>query len=206
MMTDPIENATENLCLQVYLAGPDVFYVNPIEIGHIKKSKLAAAGHSGHFPLDNVISEFQADPKTAMRIAKANEKLMRHAQVILVNMTPYHGPSMDVGTAFEAGYMSARADYEPDEILILGYYEGPYDANFANRVIEKVHEGYFQETPRGLVGKDETLLENFGLSENLMIPHAIEKTGGAIFTSFDAAVDNITRLWSAKSTTLMHQQ
>jgi nucleoside 2-deoxyribosyltransferase len=95
---------------------------------------------------------------------------------------------MDVGTAFEAGYMSARSDLTPNEILIIGYTEGEYEPSYLTRVGADEHH-------KDSAGKS---VENFGLSENLMIPAAIIKTGGKLFTSFEEAVNAIQQLWDAK--------
>ena len=47
-------------------------------------------------------------------------------------------------------------------------------------------------------GDKGMLVESVGLSENLMIPAAIEKTGGSIFLSFAEAVAHIGPLWQKK--------
>ena len=186
--------------LHVYLAGPDVFKPNAEQVGIDKKKAVDNAGHIGHFPLDNEIDEFKSDPDTGYRISAANEEMMDQCQVILVNMTPHHGPSMDCGSALEAGYMKAKAKYSGQNILIIGYTEGDYNNNFKERVAEMYYKGKIHECDTGeFRGDDDNmLLEDFGLSENLMIPGAIQETGGAIFSSFAEAVANITPLWQAK--------
>ena len=107
---------------------------------------------------------------------------------------------MDVGTAFEAGYMSARADHDP-RVLIIGYYEGQYELSYLNRVLGS---SATRPDEHGMYRDDEGMLvENFGLSENLMIPAAIEKTGGSIFLSFAEAVAHIGSLWQKKQDALL---
>ena len=51
----------------------------------------------------------------ARRIALANEGLMRSCDLLIANLTPFRGVSMDAGTAFEVGFM--RALGQP----VLGY-------------------------------------------------------------------------------------
>ncbi len=186
--------------LKVYLAGPDVFKPNPIQVGKDKKAILARVGLEGLFPMDPEIKDFAFNRQTALTIAEGNENLMNQSQVILVNMTPWHGPSMDVGTAFEAGYMSGRAKYQPNDVLIVGYYEGEWEQDFTKRVEEMYYAGkkLTHNEDGTVVDENGNSLEKFGLSENLMIPGAIHKTGGAIYQSFQEAVDNVQKLWEAK--------
>ncbi len=185
--------------LHVYLAGPDVFYPAPAAVGAMKKRMIEEQGCVGHYPLDTPIPEFKADEATALKIAEANEALMDMSQVILVNMTPWHGPSMDVGTAFETGYMRAKAKHAPGGVLIIGYYEGMVNRSFMDRVAAMVCNNDVVHHADGLIlDQKGNSLENFSLPENLMITSAIKKTGGFIFSSFEEAVDNITMLWAEK--------
>jgi len=181
--------------VHAYLAGPDVFYPDAIEIGKVKKNALAEVGIRGHFPFDNEIpKEAFADKRTARNtIANANEQMMldccKDGQVgiILANMTPYHGPSMDVGTGFEVGFMSALSHVKKN-VIVIGYTDAK--KNFMERVID--HFGgdkHITKQPGGQwVGPDGNTLEDFDAADNLMITHAIEKTGGRVCNSFNEAV------------------
>jgi nucleoside 2-deoxyribosyltransferase len=180
-----------------YLAGPDVFYPDALERAQTKKAALAAAGITGLFPLDNEIHPalLSADPKAAaFAIARANESMMLECTkpgiigFILANMEPWHGPSMDVGTAFEMGFMRALASLPQADVTIIGY--APDNRLFADRV-QAIHFrklGCATLKDGHLVGPDGMTLENFGLTDNLMLVHAVEKTGGAICASFEDAV------------------
>lgn len=180
--------------LNVYLAGPDVFMPMAEEIGNTKKQLLAAHQHCGHFPTDPDISDFKHDADTAYQIFQGNEALMRRCQVILANMTPFHGPSIDAGTAVEVGYFSAKADRE--KVLIIGYYEQAVEMDFTKRVAQTVYQNQVVHHQDGSIrSKQGVSLEQFGLSDNLMISCAIRKTGGQVFASFEEAVANIKRLW-----------
>ena len=187
--------------VHAYLAGPDVFFPNGKEIGEIKKAKLAAVGIIGHYPFDNEISpEILGDlTKTADAIARANEQSMLDCckkgriGIILVNMTPFHGPSMDVGTSFEAGFMSALAASRKN-VIIIGYTNDP--RSFEERVIDSIYGGKknVSETDGGIYGSDGNIIEAFGQSDNLMITQAIRKTGGSVVNSFEEAVDLAKKL------------
>lgn len=91
---------------RVYLAGPDVFFKNAKEHADGLKALCATYGLEGVFPLDADIS-FPRDmpgPGKAMLIFKANKGLIESCDGVLANMTPFRGPSADVGTGWEMGY------------------------------------------------------------------------------------------------------
>ena len=122
---------------------------------------------------------------------------MDQSQVILINMTPWHGPSMDIGTAMEAGYMYRRA--KEAGVLLIGYYEGAHTKSFSQRVTEKVYQGAVTTDKDGnITGSDGMAVEAFDLTDNLMVPGAIKESGGQIFDSFEKAASKITALWEAK--------
>ncbi len=181
--------------IHAYLAGPDVFFPEAVAIGKAKKDKLAQVGITGHFPFDNEIPKeaFADKQKARNMIAKANEQMMIDAcedgkvGIILANMTPYHGPSMDVGTGFEVGFMSALASMKKN-VIVIGYTDS--DKNFADRVVDHFGgKSHIQATKDGsLVGPDGNTIEDFDAADNLMITHAIEKTGGRVCHSFEEAV------------------
>lgn len=178
--------------LNAYLAGPDVFFPNAVQIGEKKKDFLSKLGIKGHFPLDNIIpSEVFSHPKLAAKmIADANEKIMddicsgNNFGIIFVNMKPFHGPSMDCGTAFETGCMSALSKQK--SVLIIGYTSD--ERLFEERVIQDIYKDSGIIQVGGIkYGPDGNMIEEFGLADNLMITSAIERTGGKIFTTFEEA-------------------
>jgi nucleoside 2-deoxyribosyltransferase len=193
--------------IHAYLAGSDVFFPNAIEIGAQKKAHLATLGITSHFPFDNEISEEAfSDPKVASRtIADANEKMMddccKDGQVgiILVNMNPFHGPSMDCGTAFETGYMSALS--KKGNVIIVGY--SADKSTFEDRV-KKIVYGDKGITHNGgrIFGPDGNVIESFGGADNLMITAAIERTGGRVCETFEEAAALAKQLAEAKLATL----
>jgi nucleoside 2-deoxyribosyltransferase len=195
---------TENLEIHCYLAGPDVFYPNAKEIGEAKKAKLAVFGIKGHFPFDNELSAkaFRDPHEASNAIGKANEQMMLtcfesgRLGIILVNMTPFRGPSMDVGTSFEVGFMSALAEFK-NNIVIIGYSDD--QRLFEDRVIDDFYgrQGIAEKNDF-LYGPDGMKIDAYGGAENLMITHAIEKTGGGFVKSFDEAVALARKLADAR--------
>jgi nucleoside 2-deoxyribosyltransferase len=189
--------------IHAYLAGPDVFFPNALEIGAQKKAYLSMFGITGHFPFDNEIPKHAfSDPKVASRtIADANEKMMDECckdgqvGVILMNMNPFHGPSMDCGTAFEAGYMSALS--KRGNVVIVGYSSD--ERSFENRVIQDVYNGAEPSRKDGMMyAPNGNLIESFGGADNLMITAAIERTGGKVCKTFEEAVEVAKQLAEVK--------
>ncbi len=92
--------------MKIYLAGPDVFLPDAIEIGRRKVEICARHGLTGLYPLDNVVDLSASDASLA--IFKANEAMMDAADAIIANLTPFRGPSADAGTVYELGYAAGR--------------------------------------------------------------------------------------------------
>src|ERR1051326_4227021 len=103
--------------MKVYLAGPDVFLPDAVDIGRAKVAICAAHGLTGLFPLDNQVDQERAD--ASLQIFRGNEAMMDAAYGIIANLTPFRGPGADAGTAWELGYMAARGK------LCLGYCNEP---------------------------------------------------------------------------------
>ena len=54
---------------RLYLAGPEVFFVNAKAQGEIKKRLCAEHGFQGVYPLDNVIDGAEHSPRRSWRAA-----------------------------------------------------------------------------------------------------------------------------------------
>ena len=155
--------------MNIYLAGPDVFLPDAVEIGRKKVAICARHGAAGLYPLDNAIVREVAG--ASMQIFRANEAMMDEADAIIANLTPFRGPGADAGTVYELGYMAARKK------LCLGYSNDP--AVYADRV-----RRYTAVTTRDgqLIDADGLAVEDFGLSDNLMMIHALDLYGCALIT------------------------
>ena len=92
---------------KIYLAGPDVFEPNAIEVGEMLKQLAAQYGFIGLFPLDNTIPPKQTPHETARAIRDANIKLIESADIVMANLNPFRGIEPDSGTVFEVGYACA---------------------------------------------------------------------------------------------------
>ena len=157
--------------LRIYLAGPEVFLPDALAIGREKARLAAEAGFEGVFPLDASLDLTGLDPlEQARRLALANEGLIASCDALIANLPPFRGASMDAGTAFEVGYM--RALGRP----VLGY--SNISADYACRARATRARGPF---PGDADGAD-VAIEDFGLSEILMIEIAIRESGFTVLT------------------------
>ncbi len=154
---------------RIYLAGPEVFLPDPIAAGRRKQALCERHGFTGCYPLDAQL-DLAGLPKAeaARRISLANEALMRSCDFLIANCTPFRGVSMDVGTAFEVGYM--RALGRP----VLGYTNTPLHLRERSAMGRSRIDLPFDSDAAGVE------IEDFGLAENLMIEIAITESCGTL--------------------------
>src|SRR5207248_10652975 len=110
--------------MKIYLAGPDVFLPDAVEIGRRKIEICAHHGLTGLYPLDNKVD--LAGHTASLAIFKGNEAMMDAADAIIANLTPFRGPGADPGTVYELGYRAGRGK------LCFAYSNDP--AGYAERV------------------------------------------------------------------------
>ena len=176
---------------KVYLAGPEVFLRNAVEAGVTKVAICAAHGLDGKYPLDAQISlDGLTLAERAYAIFRANEGLIRACDAVIAKLTPFRGPGMDTGTAYEIGFM--RGLGRP----VFGY------SNSHLTFFERAAK--FDPKPlKKRAGADPTMafedsdrmgVEQFGLAENLMIESAIHDSGGAVVQAKTRRRDRYTDL------------
>lgn len=176
----------------IYLAGPEVFLPDPIGAGVAKKALIEKLNQDndwgfrfvGLYPMDNEIEDFKPDFATGLEIYYANLDLMNKADFITANMVRFRGPSMDVGTAFEMGYMAglnkpvfAYYDAEPF------YGEAEEPGLYRTRV--KTHYPVATDGEHDIHGQS---IENFQMADNLMMVGSLQSGDGTIAPTFEAAV------------------
>jgi nucleoside 2-deoxyribosyltransferase len=159
---------------KIYLAGPEVFVRTAPALGSAKVEICARYGLQGVYPLDG-----QADVShlpladQGYAIARANEGLMLDCAGGIANLTPFRAAGMDVGTAYEIGFM--RGNGKP----VFGYTNS--HLSFFERVL-KFNGGSLKRRSAkfpGFVFEDDRNMgvENFEFTENLMIESAIHESG-----------------------------
>jgi nucleoside 2-deoxyribosyltransferase len=152
---------------RVYLAGPDVFFKDAIERAEILKIQCDEFGLEGIFPLDSEIKleEPINQEKNGYLIYEGNINLINSCDAILANISPFRGPSVDAGTAFEIGYGLAKG-------LVVVCYTSQKNL-YKDRVIP-----------------DELIIEDFGMIDNLMIHCSARK----IFSNSSKAIKYLSEI------------
>ena len=162
--------------MNIYLAGPDVFLPDAVEIGRRKVAICAAHGLTGLYPLDNTVD--LTTPDASRQIFCGNEAMMDGADVIIANLTPFRGAGADPGTVYELGYMAGRRKF------CLAYSNDPtIYADRVGRIMDVASEDGRLVDPQGLT------VEDFGLVDNLMMIHAVELHGCPLVTPATMPVD-----------------
>jgi nucleoside 2-deoxyribosyltransferase len=173
---------------RVYLAGPEVFLANAREIGARKRAICERHGLLGVFPGDE---EDGCDPtlppgERGLAISRAMERVMQGCDAMIVNLTPFRGPSADVGSAYEMGFM--RALSRP----IFAY------SNDARSFLDRV-SAYCQGAVRlRPTGEHEDLdgmaIEPFALHDNLMLAGGVIASGGCMVVEAMPSLERYTSL------------
>lgn len=142
--------------IRVYLAGPDVFETDAVTQGEALKALCTKYGFEGCFPLDNAIDGGKSPYETAGAIREANIALLKSCDVVMANLNPFRGLEPDSGTVYEVGYAAALG--KP----VYGY------AADRRPMIKRIREAQ-QLSEDALFCRDGKIIEDFGLSHNLMM-------------------------------------
>ncbi|UZE50630.1 nucleoside 2-deoxyribosyltransferase [Rhodopseudomonas sp. P2A-2r] len=153
--------------MKIYLAGPDVFLPDAVDMGRRKVEVCARAGLTGLYPLDNLVDLSARD--ASLNIFRGNEAMMNEACAIIANLTPFRGPGADAGTVYELGYMAGRGK------RCFAYSNDP--ALYVDRV-SRISAVTAQDGR--LVDADGLTVEDFGHTDNLMMIHALELHGAPL--------------------------
>jgi nucleoside 2-deoxyribosyltransferase len=145
---------------RIYLAGPDIFYPDVQERYARLKRLCAEVGLLGVAPPDGMEFAIELTPECAAKIRQHDISLLKNCDAVLANVSPYLGLEPDSGTAYEMGYAAALG------LPVIGYaLDGMLTherAALAGRPIG----------PDGREPQEGLLLENFGLTANLMLAGA----------------------------------
>jgi nucleoside 2-deoxyribosyltransferase len=173
---------------RVYLAGPEVFLANAREIGARKRAICEQHGLVGVFPSDE---EEACDPalplaEQGLAISRAMERVMWGCNAMIVNLTPFRGPSADVGSAYEMGFMRALGrsifaytnDARPFLDRVAGFCGGAV----------RVRPTGGHEDPDGMA------IEPFELQDNLMLAGGVIASGGCIIAETIPHAERYTSL------------
>lgn len=151
--------------MHVYLAGPDVFHRDAVALGARKKALCIAHGFTGLYPLDHEIPPASLTPSRA--IYEGCLAMLHAADFGIFNLTPFRGPSADVGTVMELGLMVGHG--KP----VFAYTNCADDLIGRLRVDPGVSldAAKIWRDPQGLMAED------FGNADNLMLDEALAAQG-----------------------------
>ena len=168
---------------RVYLAGPEVFLRNSKEVGEHKKALCRKYGFEGVFPLDNEIdTKDKTSREIGFCISAVNEGLIRSCDFVVANITPFRGPSADVGTAYEMGFAHGLGK------KVFAY------SNVALPFTQRTVEALNLAVNRGSDGKlrdvNGMFVEENDLTDNLMLDGCIHASTGGLVVD-DAPADQL---------------
>lgn len=156
---------------KVYLAGPEVFLPDAVAMGVKKKRLCARYGFEGLYPFDNEVTPNGAGMRVDLLIYRANVAMMRIADFGILNLTPFRGPSADVGTVFELGMLTGLS--KP----VFAYTNDQEDLLDRVKRAEAVQFDPPSKTWRDAAGM---AIENFGNADNLMIDATLAEQGRSL--------------------------
>ena len=160
---------------RVYLAGPDVFLPDAAAWAAGRAAVCARHGLVAVSPLDALADEAGwVDLPEWQHIALRNEAHIRGCDAVIANLTPFRGPSADVGTIYEVGYARALGR------VVFGYTN--CTLLFTRRSLDYAMEhSVASGSPRGIWRDgDGLLIEQFKRYDNLMIEGGIVGSGGLL--------------------------
>jgi nucleoside 2-deoxyribosyltransferase len=146
---------------KIYIAGPDVFELDSIELGKNLVALCEKYGFEGLYPLDNIVDFSQKKQKIAHDIYNANVAMIDKADIVIANLNTFRGKEADSGTVWECGYAYAKGK------SVYGYMSSKRDyiQTFTNT---KEINGF-------VVDEDEKIIEDFAHPINLMIACSVKE-------------------------------
>jgi len=147
---------SNDIKIRAYMAGPDVFHPQAKENAEIVRDLCAKYGIVALIPLDNEVEFSQDKNKISTDIFQKNVELLNSADIVIANMTPFRGPSADVGTVWEIGFAYAK------EKPIFAFTDDL--RQYKERVVDYLDK----------VGNDGLAVEDFGNVDNTMIDKSVK--------------------------------
>lgn len=140
---------------RIYLAGFDVFRLDAAARGDYLKNLCREFGFVGIYPLDGNVPASLSPDERAQWIYRAIVEAMTCADAVMANLNDFRGPGEpDSGTAFEVGFAVALRKPVWAYRTVTG--------DLVDHVPSRAH-------PEGLVCANGFLVEDFGMSVNLML-------------------------------------
>lgn len=146
---------------KIYIAGPDVFEKDSIEIGKKLSALCSQYGFVGLYPMDNVVDFSQPKHKIASDIFQANAQMIKDTDIVIANLNSFRGKESDSGTVWECGYAHALGK------KVYGYLKtsASYIEQFESK---QARDGMFWD-------EEDRFIEDFDHPVNLMIACSCEE-------------------------------
>ncbi|WP_457744950.1 nucleoside 2-deoxyribosyltransferase [Sulfurimonas sp.] len=151
---------------KIYIAGPDVFEKNSIELGEILIKLCKKYGFEGLYPLDNIVDFSQEKHKIAQDIFDANMQMIKDADIVVANLNQFRGKEADSGTVWECGFAYGLGK------KVYGYINDTSDYIDKFTKNEKVKNG------DNFIDNESRIIEDFNHPINLMLACSMELVAG----------------------------
>jgi len=163
---------------KIYIAGPDVFERNSIELGERLVKLCDKYGFEGLYPLDNFVNFSQEKHKIARDIFVANRQMIENSDIVIANLNSFRGKEADSGTVWECGFAYGLGK------KVYGYMSelSDYVDTFSND--EKVKDG------DDFLDNQNRIIEDFNHPINLMLASSIAIVEG----NFETVLKKIDEL------------
>ena len=186
---------------KVYLAGPDIFRANAVEIARWQKDVCLRHDLTPLHPMDNNM-DLTGDPTTLpLRIFRADVGQMMGADAICANVNEFLGADPDSGTCFEVGFFAGFN-------AALGLLKAMQPERPIYGYIDR-DDGYLARIERWRRNlRDASVWDRWRFSAvdmrvNLMMEMAMSSTGAFVTTGFEDCVARIAADWHAGKMRLM---
>ena len=164
---------------RIYLAGPDVFFPNAVEVLETKKQLCSDYGFVGLSPMDNQIEAKNMSKKKLREVIKiSNEDLIRSSDIVIANFNSFRGFEPDSGTCYEVGFASAL------QKVIYVYLD------MSNLSLQTRYARYSNDNIEYSVDRNGNSIENFDFPVNLMFSNA------KVFSSFEECLYDIKKKYN----------
>lgn len=174
--------------IKVYIAGPEVFLPNGLDQVEKKRALCRAYGMEPSARQGDFLQYQGGDKFTfGAMIARHNEELMREADIIIANLTPFRGVSADPGTVYEVGFMCALGRRAFGYTNTSRLYSDRVALDYYGSQVERAASGR-------LIGRDGQMVEDHEMIDNLMIDGGIFRSGGFILRGNAPPEDLLTDL------------
>jgi len=173
----------------LYLSGPDIFSPNAWDIAESKKEICERYGMTAMSPFDLEGGRpFDGGKEQAKSHYDACRELLDTCDGLVANVSPFRGPSMDSGTAYEMGL--AHGLGKP----VVAYSLDTQSYVDRLRQLHAAFESPLQSVQGHFHAPDGLIVENFDLHDTLMVASAASSSGVPLVEDFESAVRWIRRL------------